>query len=895
MHAACQNFAIVLIPCLIFSVESLVECDNLLFCLGNLLASLADTSILSRVTRALANLSQDVTIANEIVNLETLPKLLGIVKECTDVHLLQNTLRAIRIMSGSYACLKELAEGNGILSFVELLHKENANAVKCSCLQTLLELTKAANGVLARQIQEHGVIEVISQLSYSDDEDIAENCINILSTLTRYSTVRVSVGTMGGIEAFINQIQNRGPLLFPSIEGICMCCREAVNRNKVRSCDGLEVLLDILRRPECLQVFDNVLGAFACFSYDDLALKRMLASGLIPILVSILQKLLFPESTIKDGVEKQNKDLLTTSNKTTAAVTIPKKNEISKSSDSVATQSSSITSDSAKSVTLPLPLSREKSYPTSPPSCISPNLSPELRVPYMSPCSPKSVRSSSPMVYSPSGSEVDDDVSSESDDDSEPDTVEDNRPAAEIPQDLAVPKSDEAIEPLTSNNVTISKDSTGTSREEVGGGSSPNNDLTTTNANVVNSLMDDLATTHSGRMATGIEGTFKKLDETDSQRCQPLQNEGSFPYCASGSEAKVPLLPGTSFNEHLHLFLKDENLFSADQPSPKKFYCRATTSFSSMRRYRYRYRELSKPSWRPDPFPRAPSNSSGLHGIESKIIFLLSRFGQMPDATDSEALMSPECIQTLLDYLCYSKNPDSRCNRLLTRLAWERKFFETLIVIMFPGAIYRQLICGLRPGYLLSEQSSSDIEFDNKVTVSSVRTQETSRITTHSLASVEEPAEVMPLSTGPSTFTETDSLKFTKGNATRDSNLDSYRIGTPQQDKSSTSDSTQTSSAKRSVSDVTENNQVESKSSFLSPLTPMQKEKAFIVDPAKGDTMTRANSSRNHTKEIGKSLLSILTTQVSNSFGEGILAHLLLRGTQKQKEACALSLPYVCK
>jgi hypothetical protein len=38
-----------------------------------------------------------------------------------------------------------------------------------------------------------------------------------------------------------------------------------------------------------------------------------------------------------------------------------------------------------------------------------------------------------------------------------------------------------------------------------------------------------------------------------------------------------------------------------------------------------------------------------------------------------------------------------------------------------------------------------------------------------------------------------------------------------------------------------------------------------------------------------------LTTQASSSFGEGILTHLLLRGTERQKLACALSLPYLCR
>ena len=50
-----------------------------------------------------------------------------------------------------------------------------------------------------------------------------------------------------------------------------------------------------------------------------------------------------------------------------------------------------------------------------------------------------------------------------------------------------------------------------------------------------------------------------------------------------------------------------------------------------------------------------------------------------------------------------------------------------------------------------------------------------------------------------------------------------------------------------------------------------------------------------HTASTGKLLLSVLTKQACSSFGEGLLAHLLLRGSEKQKRACALSLPYLCR
>ena len=790
------------------------------------------------MTRALANLSQDVTIANEIVTLNAVPKLLSILKESTDVHLLQNTLRALRILGKSDAYVKVLAESGEMLNFVELLRNESDHEIKRCCLQTLFELIKVANGVLATHVQEQGGIEVICQLSYSDDRDISKTCINILCTLTRYTSVRVTVGTMGGIEAFIHQIQEKGPLWLQSVEGICRCCREAVNRNMVRSCGGLEVLLGMLHFPKYSRIFDDILDAFVCFTYDDLALKRMLAGGLIPILVSMLKKLLFPDVATDVVAGKPDKDLST--NDKTAVTIGTEGNTSSKSPESVAKPNSSAaplsssssdrtTSSNAssrlsenipkatalRSTTLPSLFLPEINYPYSPPSSISPNLSPELRVPYLSPCSPQSIRSASPMVYSPSGSEIDYD-SSESESNPEQSAMENNNaPDIEESQNLGISNPNDLAVPNscgTENAMNLPEEEASVLIKS---------DLTVTKKDLHNPLMEDLVATRSETTATASEGSS-------------LHDDG-----ASGSGAGVPLLQGSNYNEHFRLFLPDENLFSADQPSPRKTQGHATSSIAWTRRQRSR--ESPEASKTPNSSPQM-SSSSSLQGTEHKIIYLLSRFGQMPDATDSEALTSPECIQTLLDYLCYSKNTDTRCLRILRRLACDRKFFETLVIVMFPGAVYRQLICGLRPGYLFCSQSQdSRSSTDDKLMESTGRTTEASPTTISNRPSAEEHVDV----------------------------------------ESSGCRSSKTESSEQAEGQI-ENNDIRTNLAFS--------------DVADGDTTTRANdSSRNDTDSIGKSLLLVLTTQASTSFGEGILAHLLLRGTPKQKEACALSLPFLCK
>ncbi|XP_038619704.1 LOW QUALITY PROTEIN: armadillo repeat-containing protein 5 [Tachyglossus aculeatus] len=52
--------------------------------------------------------------------------------------------------------------------------------------------------------------------------------------------------------------------------------------------------------------------------------------------------------------------------------------------------------------------------------------------------------------------------------------------------------------------------------------------------------------------------------------------------------------------------------------------------------------------------------------------------------------------------------------------------------------------------------------------------------------------------------------------------------------------------------------------------------------------------SRRH-RELGEMLLQNLTVQAESPFGVGALTHLLLSGTQEDRVACALTLPFICK
>ena len=780
--------------------------------LDTILCSLNETSILSRVTRAFANLSLDHATAQQVVNLDVIPKLVNLLKETKDLHFQQNIIRALRIIGKIDVGKKEVVDCDGLLFIIELLKSENKDIKSC-CLQSLQELSKTGNRQVAEQIQEHCAIEPLFEMTKSEYGDLRENAVLTLSHITKHASVRVSVGTVGGIEAFIYQIQKRFAqnLVLASIEGLCMCCREAVNRNKVRSCGGLEVLMEILRCPEYFQAYDRILSAFVCFTYDELALNFLIANGIVPALISLLNQLLSQlawkgaedenasaQREIQSTSEPCGKDLIVSSDKTM-----------------INSKKSSDTSEQVFKPVVETTLSESRTEKTSeygnecrfsvdvgqtsalsPTTSLSPSSSPDLHLSYMSPVNPSSASDGtfSPMVYSPCGSDIED---TDDDNDSEG-SFSEKKPEEE----------DVLLEYERSNVADNNEDSQKTVNVSVSGDC----------------------------WATASRATVSRSSETHGQVLEDFLHERTAESSLEASSEvptpcqKMPLLPGASVGYNSSMFLAKENLFSADQPSPRKNGSHVNLKTRRVRRSLSQGTSSSPSVGHPitptspvSSLPSAPY-SGELRGPEKKILFLLSRFAQMPNP--SEELITPSCIQTLLDYLSYSSDPDPRCARLLGRLTWNVNCFEALVLHMVPGALYRQLSCGFGPRYHLENYEDS------------------CKVMPHSNVN-----EAMTINYGCSTSIQNE------GHTKSESQNEKHFYG-------------------KNV-----NQKTVSRKDLLAGGTRLG---AFNFPPSR-------------TVETGRLLLSNMSTQAGTSFGEGQLAHLLLRGSQKQKRSCALSLPYLCR
>ncbi|XP_063997311.1 armadillo repeat-containing protein 5-like [Pogoniulus pusillus] len=77
--------------------------------------------------------------------------------------------------------------------------------------------------------------------------------------------------------------------LCPAVRALCLLCREAVNRARVRAAGGLGVLLALLGHPLGTAWHRRLLLALAAFAYDQEALLALEGEGLAPRLAQVLR------------------------------------------------------------------------------------------------------------------------------------------------------------------------------------------------------------------------------------------------------------------------------------------------------------------------------------------------------------------------------------------------------------------------------------------------------------------------------------------------------------------------------------------------------------------------------------------------------------------------------
>lgn len=182
----------------------------------------------------------------------------------------------------------------GSLSILALfISPEYPAGLRRACLRALHELTRGCSMECAREVAVSGVLSQLGLLaSGGAGSALEELALKTLANLCSQGCLRPLVGSLGVIPRFAAEAR-RDPLKSgTSFRALCLCCKEAVNRAKVKECGGLEVLTGVLASHGAHPLARLAVLACVDFVYDEAALEQLQELGLLPLLVARLLDLL---------------------------------------------------------------------------------------------------------------------------------------------------------------------------------------------------------------------------------------------------------------------------------------------------------------------------------------------------------------------------------------------------------------------------------------------------------------------------------------------------------------------------------------------------------------------------------------------------------------------------
>ena len=275
-------------------------------------------SIINRASRALANLASTPKLSAAIHDTDSVRLLVKSLKEITDSNCRQSILRTLRMLADTSQHAHEIPQAKALLVTLSCLDSDDVKLVG-SAAHTAAELTshlgsgqsstetlKAYIEAGKQAVEEDGVSLLVTLLSHTKPS-IQEHSLMALLNLMVSEGVRVAAGKAGGVNIFIDRGKDTTVAAWPTyIHCLCYCCREAINRVRVRNLEGLNVLLCTLKNSneDCKALHETVLVALMEFYYDEQSLNYLAVCGFINVLVSQLQE--DQKQSVQESVADKN-------------------------------------------------------------------------------------------------------------------------------------------------------------------------------------------------------------------------------------------------------------------------------------------------------------------------------------------------------------------------------------------------------------------------------------------------------------------------------------------------------------------------------------------------------------------------------------------------------------
>lgn len=216
----------------------------------------------------------------------------------------QSAARALLYLSDTPSNRLSLLTQGTLYALAPLIAPEYPPPLRRAALRTLHELTRGCTVECAREVSRSGVLNQLGVMVTGESGKLFEElAMKTLANVCSQGSLRPLVGSLGVIQRFAEEVK-RDPLksgVF--LKALCLCCKEAVNRAKVKESGGLEVLTGFLAAHQS-HPFSR-LAIFACvdFVFDESAMEQLQELGLVPLLVARLVELTRGEDQAEERMD----------------------------------------------------------------------------------------------------------------------------------------------------------------------------------------------------------------------------------------------------------------------------------------------------------------------------------------------------------------------------------------------------------------------------------------------------------------------------------------------------------------------------------------------------------------------------------------------------------------
>ncbi|XP_040919241.1 armadillo repeat-containing protein 5 [Toxotes jaculatrix] len=281
--------------------------DGINIVVGILKKNVALETVQNRAARALGNLAMDPESSALIHSAGGVPLLLLCVSlssapssptaaspkdPCPKLECAQSAARALLYLSDTPSNRLSLLTQGTLSALAPLIAPEYPLGLRRAALRTLHELTRGCGIECAREVSRSGVLAQLGVMASGESgKPFEELALKTLANMCSQGCLRPLVGSLGVIQKFTEEV--RRDLLKSGVffKALCLCCKEAVNRAKVKESGGLEVITGFLSAHQNHPLSRLAILACVDFVFDESAMEQLQELGLVPLLVARLVKL----------------------------------------------------------------------------------------------------------------------------------------------------------------------------------------------------------------------------------------------------------------------------------------------------------------------------------------------------------------------------------------------------------------------------------------------------------------------------------------------------------------------------------------------------------------------------------------------------------------------------